>query len=98
MICSNLTCNVCDLTFKKRPEYLKHGKLFHIYGVPECRNKMNGACQYCDTKCWFKHSNEKYDIKEQNEGKKIEHNKVVGKLFDIGEKVTKRLAKLEKSN
>ena len=76
----------------------KHRKLFHIDAVPECRNKMNGACQYGDTKWWFKHSNEKYDITEQNEGENMEHNKVVEKLSEIVEKVTERLAKLEKSN
>ena len=59
---------------------------------------MNGACQYGDTKCWFKHNIEKYNTKEQNESDNIEHNKVVEKLFDIVEKVTERLAKLEKSN
>jgi hypothetical protein len=36
--------------------------------------------------------------KEQTEGEKIEYNKVLEKLFGIVEKVTERLAKLEKLN
>ena len=91
MTCSNLTCNACDLTFQKRPEFLKHRKALHIDAVTKCRNKMNGACQYGDTKCWFKHSKEKYDKKEKSEQENMEHNEVV-------EKVIERLAKLEKSN
>ena len=41
-------CNICDLTFNNRAEYLKHRKKFHIDIVPECKNKMEGACQYSD--------------------------------------------------
>jgi hypothetical protein len=98
MMCTYSKCNIYDLTLKSRPEYLKHRKQFHIDIVPECKNKMNGACQYGNTNCWFKYKIEKYNTKEQNESDKIEHNKVVEKLFDIVEKVTERLAKLEKSN
>ena len=60
--------------------------------------QYGSTCQYGDTKCWFKHSKEKYDQKEKSEGENMEHNEVVEKLFDIVEKVTERLAKLEKSN
>ena len=49
-------------------------------------------------KCWFKHSIEKSDTKEENEGEKIEYKKVMGKLFDIVKQVTERLANLEKLN
>ena len=35
---------------------------------------------------------------KKSEGENMEHNEVVDKLFDIVEKVTERLAKLEKSN
>ena len=94
----NLNCNICDLTFKSRPEYMKHRKLCHINILPECKNNMEGVCQYGDKKCWFKHSIEKYDTTEQNEGEKIEYKEVVGKLFDIVEKMTERLANLEKTN
>jgi hypothetical protein len=59
---------------------------------------MNGACQYGDTNCWFKHNIDKYNTKEQNKSDNIEHNKIVEQLFDIVEKVTERLAKLEESN
>ena len=86
----SLKCNNCDLTFNSRPEYLKHRKLVHIDLVPECKNIKEGACQYGDTNCWFKHNIEKYHTKEQNEGESIEYNEV--------EKVTERLAKLAKSN
>ena len=48
--------------------------------------------------CWFKHSIEKYDTTEQNEGEQIEYKEVLGKLFDIVEKITERLANLEKTN
>ena len=91
-------CNICDLTFNNRAEYLKHRKLYHIDIVPQCKNKLEGACQYSDQSCWFNHSIEKYDRKERIEGEKIEYNEVVEKLFGIVEKVTERLAKLEKSN
>ena len=90
--------NICDLSLKSRPEFLKHRKLFHIDIVPECKNKMEGACQYSDESCWFKHNTEKYDRKEQNEDGKIDYNEAMEKLFDIVEKVAERLAKLEKSN
>ena len=98
MMCTLLTCNICDLTFKSRQEYLKHRKLFHVEIVPECKKKMDGTCQYGDAKCWFKHSIKEYNTKEQNGGKNIENNEVVEKLFDIVEKVTERLAKIEKCN
>ena len=39
----------------------------------------------------------KYDTTEQNEGEKLEYKEVVGKLFDIVEKMTERLANLEKN-
>ena len=91
-------CNICDLTYNTRAEYLKHRKVFHIDIVPKCKNKMEGTCQYSDENCWFKHSIEKCDRKEQSEGEKIEYNEVVGNLFTIVEKVTERLSKLEKSN
>ena len=94
----NSKCNICDLTFNSRPEYLKHRKLVHIDLVPECKNIREGACPYGDTKCWFKHNLEKYHTKEQNVGENIEYNEVVKKLFDIVEKVTERLTKLEKIN
>ena len=77
MMCTYSKCNICDLTLKSRPEYLKHRKQFHIDIVPECKNKMNRACQYGDTNCWFKHSIEKYNTKEQNEGKNIENDELV---------------------
>ena len=73
-------------------------KLYHIDIVPQCKNKLEGACQYSDKSCWFKHSIEKYDRKEQTECEKIEFNEVVEKLFGIVEKVTEQIAKLEKSN
>ena len=47
--------------------YLKHRKLFHIDIVPECTNKIDGACRYGDTNCWFKHNIEKYYTKGQKE-------------------------------
>ena len=94
----NSKCNICDSTFKSRPEYLRHRKLFHVDIVPECIHHIEGACQYRDKNCWFKHSIEKSYTKEQNEGEKIEYKEAMGKLFDIVEKVTERLAMLEKSN
>ena len=42
-------CNICDLTFNSRPEFLKHRKLVHIDLVPECKNIKEGPCQYGDT-------------------------------------------------
>ena len=92
----SLKCNICDLTFNSRPEYLKHRKLVHIDLVPECKNIKEGACQYGDTNCWFKHNIEKYYTKGQKECESIEYNEVVKKLFDIVEKVTERFAKFEK--
>ena len=44
----NLNCNICDLTFKSRPEYMKHRKLCHVDILPECKNNMEGVCQYGD--------------------------------------------------
>ena len=82
----SLNCNICDLTFNSRPEYLKHRKLVHIDLVPEAKITKEGACQYGDTNCRFKHNIEK-------EGESIEYNE---ELFDIVEKVTGRLANLGK--
>ena len=75
---------------------MKDRKLVHIDLVHECQNIKEGACQYGDTNCWFKHNIEKYHTKGQNEGESIEYNEVVKKLFDIVEKVTERLAKFGK--
>ena len=94
----NSKCNICDIAFKTRPEHLKHRKLIHLDLVPVCKNIKEGTCHYGETKCWFKHNIEEYHTKDEKEDESLEYNEVVKKLFNIVEKVTERLAKLENIN
>ena len=88
---SFIKCKVCDETFPLLPEYLRHKKNSHTHLVPTCKNNFNGECKYGEIYCWFKH-----EKKEVSENDTIEKNEVVQKIFEVMEKITERITKLEK--
>ena len=62
---------MCELTFKSRPDNLKHRKMFHKDLVHKCKNKMEGSCSCGDNNCWFKHDIENYGTKDYNDSENI---------------------------
>ena len=89
---NNLKCNFCDKTFSVLPELLKQE---HRLVVPQCRNICNGTCKYGSINCWFNHDN--LDTNENDRFIK-ENNEVNQKLFEIMEKITERIVKMEESD
>ena len=86
-----MKCNICDKNFANKSEYHIHRKQTHRSLVTACWNEN---CKYGDKSCWFIHG-------EQIQSDNIEttdQQEVTQRLFEIMEKITERLAELEKSN
>ena len=70
-----------------------HRKREHKEIVPQCKNKE--TCKFDNTKCWYLH-NELNEMNEENyEGKGNDNQLLLEKLFDMVEKMTERILKLE---
>ena len=85
----NFKCNICNVTFECKNEFMKHRKLKHIEMVQMCKN--NDQCIFKNS-CWFRH--EEYDnqiIIENNE----ENENVIQKLVSIVETISKKVSKQE---
>ena len=89
---SNMLCKICDKIFPNKSEYHIHRKQNHRSLVTPCSNEN---CKYGDKLCWFKHD-------EQDQSDNVEttadQQEVTQRIFEIMEKITERLAELEKLN
>ena len=93
-------CNTCELDFNCRPDYQKHRKHKHIEMVSNCKHEIKGECVYGEDKCWFKHqSKSKVNCNktETIENMENEDRIILKKLFDMVEKITKRVVEIEKN-
>ena len=61
-----------------------------------CWNKENGKCIFGSQDCWFKH--EKSERALENENATKEQNEVIQKVFEMLEKMTERILKIENYN
>ena len=48
-------CDLCKKEFKGRDNFMKHNKIFHISGVPNCEKFIDGKCMKRANECWFVH-------------------------------------------
>ena len=51
-----IKCNLCDNTFKCKPDLMLHRKEQHSENVKQCRNEPNENCKFGKAKCWFIHT------------------------------------------
>ena len=87
---SDIECKLCTENFETKPEYMKHRKEKHETVVPICQN--SSSCKY--EFCWFIHKGtDENEI--PNEIEEMENNVVIERLFDLVEKLGKRIKKLE---
>ena len=97
---SEFKCKTCDLIFKRKSEYFKHKKMNHIETVKSCRGYIEGSCNYDDQNCWFRHfPTIILNKNEENENSVHKDNdrKVLKRLIDKVEKLTKRIVEMEKT-
>ena len=57
-------CYVCNKTFERKTEMMKHRKKEHSEVVMPCRKFQNNECRFQDDSCWFIHVTESEDIAE----------------------------------
>ena len=89
---SNMRCKICDKSFSNKPEYHIHRKQHHTALVTPCYKAQIENCKYGDELCWFSHN-------ENNQSDNVEatvKNEVIQRIFEIMEKMTERIAELEK--
>ena len=67
----NFKCNICNITFECKNEFMKHRKLKHIEMVQMCKN--NDQCVFKNS-CWFRH--EEYDNRIIIENENVIHKLV----------------------
>ena len=79
-------CNICDITFESKHEFMKHRKLKHIEMVQMCKN--NDQCLF-KTSCWFRH--EEYDNQISTENNE-ENENIIQKLVSIVETISKKVS------
>ena len=57
-ISEEVSCYVCKQNFRTRNGMMRHRIQYHIEVVPECREFMQGKCDFTgkEKACWFKHT------------------------------------------
>ena len=75
---------------------MKHKKEQHIEIIPICKNSKNGSCMFGPLNCWFNHTNI-HENQKNHINNDMENNEMIRKLFDMMEKFTNRLMKIENS-
>ena len=63
---------------------MKHRKSEHSESVPACKNVLNGACGYGQSKCWFTHN----DSEIENQNLNVKDQEITEKMLDMMEKIT----------
>ena len=86
-------CSICGETFTSIGFFKRHMKSEHTEKVKECNKYKEGCCSYLDN-CWFIHENLSSNNVENNENKN-ENNNDMARLFDIVEKYTEKVLKIE---
>ena len=67
---------------------MKHRTTDHKDSVQDCRDFTNECCNFTANECWFKHGNTQPTIE-------IESPVLISRLFEMMEKFTERMEKLE---
>ena len=55
-------CGFCGETFRNKPEFMKHRKLYHQDYVMPCRDYQNGVCVHGSDICGFKHDDIQLEV------------------------------------
>ena len=88
------TCNICKKTFKLRSDSMYHRKQEHKEIVPQCKNKE--SCKFDNAKCWYLHNEQNEKNVENHVEQEYDNNQLLlEKIFDMVEKMTERILKLE---
>ena len=96
--------NICDETFTSRSELMYHNKRKHTKQVPLCNKNINRTCWFGNNNCWFIHEEVNESEKERKDGELtldnevIEKDEVVQRLFQMVEKLTERMFRIEKKD
>lgn len=93
---SKIRCKICNNIFLNKSEYHVHRKLKHTELVTPCLEAKSNTCRYGDQKCWFSH--DKSSQSDNLEKTVKDNNEVILRIFDVMEKMTKRISELEKTN
>ena len=88
---NDFKCSICDENFKTQTILMKHRKSEHGNSIKKCKN--NEGCLF-KNECWYKHE-EMNDNDYENDDKKENH---IQKLFEVVEKCTEKVTKLENIN
>ena len=91
---SNMRCKICDKIFPNKAEYHIHRKQNHKALVTPCFKAQNDNCTYGDELCWFTHDERNQLDNDETTGKA--KKEVLQRIFEVMEKMTERIAELEK--
>ena len=92
---AKIKCNKCDTEFENKPEFMRHKKQEHRQSVPACVNETHGTCVFGEEKCWFRHNNKDENNQTYNKDKVNENKEVMERIFNMMEKMTNRIMKIE---
>ena len=53
---TQLKCMFCESSFDSKHKLMNHRKKEHPKRVKQCRNDLNGNCQYGPILCWYNHT------------------------------------------
>ena len=91
-----MRCKICDKIFPNKSEYHIHRKQNHTALVTPCFRAQHDNCKYGDELCWFSHDERKQINNAETTGK--DEKEVLQRIFEVMEKMTERIAELEKTN
>lgn len=81
-------CAFCDKEFHIKSELMNHIKRKHKSKVKKCYKSANRECKYDN--CWYMHDDIENVVENENENQEL-----FGKIFDMMEKFTQRIADIE---
>ena len=85
-----------DPYFPNKSEYHIHRKQNHTALVTPCLKAQSDNCKYGDELCWFSHDDRNQSDNAETTAK--DKDEVIQRIFEIMEKMTERIAELEKTN
>ena len=88
---NDFTCSICDEKFKTQKVLMKHRKKEHGNLIEKCKN--SDTCSF-KKECWYKHEETSDNEFEDDEKKE----NIIQKLFEVVEKITEKVTKLENMN
>lgn len=52
---TNIKCDLCSKTFKKKHDLMNHIKTTHVSTLPNCKYYQSDSCKFNEKSCWFVH-------------------------------------------